>query len=173
MKLIAYIRPTARSPANGQVAALKPHAPAFTVIEGQDGRDWSTALKILKTGNGLLIEDIGTLGRRHDTRRERIEAVATKGASIVLADGSVHGPDCAPSIVAGMCAPKSDEPRVAHNKTPEEKLAEAERYWKQKQFKRMTNREIAEVVGLSIPTMTRAFGKRSDFVETGPGRPKK
>jgi len=160
MKLIAYIRPTVRRPAKDQVAALKPHAPTFTVIDGQDGRDWSTALKMIKRGNGLLIEDIGTLGRRFDTRRERIEAVAAKGASIALADGSVHGPDCAPSIVAGMREPKSDAPRVAHNATPDHVLVEAERIWTGEAYRSMTNGQVADAVGLSIPTLTRKFGKR-------------
>lgn len=160
MKLIAYIRPTARRPAKDQAAALKPHAPAFIVIDGQDGRDWSTALKMLRRGNGLVIENIGTLGRRYDTRVERIEAVAGKGASIVLADGSIHGPDCAPSIVAGMSAPKSDAPRVAHNRTDDDTLAEAKRLWTGREFRAMTNGQIAEAVGLSIPTLTRYFGAR-------------
>lgn len=170
MKLIRYIRPTARRSTARQRAVTDREGIAIDVIEGDQGRTWETALKLLKRGNGLLIEDIATLGRRYDTRVERIKAVAAKGASIVLADGSVHGPECAPSIVAGLQAPRSDEPRVAHNKTDDETLAEAKRLWTGRAYKAMTNGQIAEAVGLSIPTLTRYFGKRG---VRKPGRPRK
>lgn len=37
----------------------------------------------------------------------------------------------------------------------------------------MINGEVADAVGLSIPTLTREFGPRSRYIETRPGRPKK
>lgn len=61
---------------------------------------------------------------------------------------------------------------VAHNRTPDDVMTEAQRMWTQKQYRRMTNGEVAAAVGLSIPTLTRAFGPRSRYIETRPGRPK-
>lgn len=165
-----YVRPTARRTAAQQIRATDRDGIAITIIEGDQCRTWLDALKQLRPGGGLLIQDIGTLGRRYETRRERIEAVAAKQASIVLADGSVHGPDCLPSIVAGLQAPRSDNPRRAHNRTDDETLAEAQRLWTGAPFRGMTNGQIADAVGLSIPTLTRHFGARR---VRKPGRPRK
>ena len=177
MKLIRYIRPTARRPLKWQRSVTERDGIAFDVIEGEQGRTWETALKLLKRGNGLLAAEPETLGRKIETRARRVQEVADKGAWIILADGGEHSPEAAANLIdwmrAGGDRDKPAEPRVAHNKTPDDVMAEAELMWTQAQFARMTNGEIAKAVGLSIPTLTRALGPRSQYIETRPGRPKK
>jgi hypothetical protein len=179
MKLTRYIRPTARRTAAQQIAATDRDGIAITITEGEQGRTWADALKQLKPGGGLLVETIATLGRRRDTVCERLRAVFDKGASVVLSDGTVHAPDCGPSLIAGLMARgvtvsgTEPGPRVAHNRTAPDILAEARKLWTQKQFARMTNGEIAAAVGLSVPTLAREFGKRSEHVPVAPGRPRK
>lgn len=177
MKLIRYIRPTARRSTSWQRAVTERNGIALDVIEGLDGRDWNTALKMLKRGNGLLAAEPETLGRKIETRARRVREVADRGAWIILADGGEHSPEAAANLIdwmrAGGDRDKPAEPRVAHNRTPDDVMAEAKRLWTQQQYQRMTNGEIATAVGLSIPTLTRAFGPRSQYIETRPGRPKK
>lgn len=179
MKLIRYIRPTARRTAAQQIAATDCDGIAITITEGEQGRTWADALKQLRPGGGLVIQDLATLGRRRDTVCERVRAVMAKGASIVLADGSMHGPKEEASLIAGLMARgvtvsgAEPGPRVAHNRTSPEVLAEAKRLWTQNQFARMTNGEIAEAVGLSVSTLTREFGRRGQYIKTRPGRPPK
>lgn len=64
------------------------------------------------------------------------------------------------------------KPRVAHNKTADEDLKDAKRFWTQKQFRKMTNKDITEATGISVVTLTKEFGKRSKYIKTGPGRPR-
>lgn len=177
MKLIRYIRPTSRRSTAWQRSVTERAGIALDVIEGDQGRDWNTALKMLKSGNGLLAAEPETLGRKIETRARRVQEVAAKGAWIILADGGEHSPEAAANLIdwmrAGGDRDKPAEPRVAHNRTPDDVMIEAQRYWTQKQFSRMTNGEVAAAVGLSVPTLTRAFGPRSQYIETRPGRPKK
>lgn len=176
MKLIRYIRPTARRSVAWQRAVTDRDGIALDVIEGMDGRDWNTALKMLKPGNGLLAAEPETLGRKIETRARRVQEIADNGAWIILADGGEHSPEAAAGLIKWMRAggdrDKPAKPRVAHNRTPDDVMTEAERLWTQTQFARMTNGEVAAAVGLSIPTLTRAFGPRSQFIKTRPGRPK-
>lgn len=176
MKLIRYIRPTSRRSTAWQRAVTEREGIAIDVIEGDQGRTWETALKLLKRGNGLLAAEPETLGRKIETRARRVQEVAAKGAWIILAYGGEHSPEAAEGLIdwmrAGGDRDKPPEPRVAHNRTPANVMAEAERMWTGASFGRMTNGEIAAAVGLSIPTLTRAFGPRSRYIETRPGRPK-
>lgn len=177
MKLIRYIRPTARRTIAWQQSVTERDGIAFDVIEGDQGRTWETALKMLKRGNGLLTAEPETLGRKIETRARRVREIASKGAWIILADGGEHSPEAAANLIEWMQAggdrERSAKQRVAHNKTDAATLAEGKRYWTQKQFKRMTNSEVAEACGLSTATLTRKFGPRSQYIETRPGRRKK
>jgi hypothetical protein len=180
MKLTRYIRPRARRTAAQQIAATERPGIAITIVEGEQGRTWADAVKQLRPGGGLLIENLAALGRRRDTVCDRLDAVFAKGASVVLGeDDSVHSPDCGPSLLAGVRARgvtvSGDEPkpRVAPNKLPDAVRDQAERYWKQKQFERMTNREIAEAAGVSVETLASWFGARGNYVNARRGRPPK
>jgi len=174
MKITRYIRPVARRTAAQQIAATERDGIAITIIEGDQRRTFDNALQQLKPGGGLLIETLATLGRRRDTVCDRVRAVFAKGASIVLADGTVHGPECEASLIAGLMARgvtvtgNEPKPRIAHNRASDETRAEAKRLWTQKQFSKLTNGEVAEAVGVSVVTLTDWFGPRG----RKPGRPK-
>jgi hypothetical protein len=177
MKLIRYIRPTRRRTAAWQRAITERPGIAFEVVEGEQGRDWSTALKMLKPGNGLLAAEPETLGRRLETRARRVADVAQKQAWIILADGGEHAPEAAANLIEWMQA-RGDktapaEPRKPHNEPDAETLEKAWEMWTGKDYSRMTNGEIAAATGLSVVTLTRRFRKRSEHIDTRPGRRKK
>jgi hypothetical protein len=170
MKKIRYIRPTARSTEEMQRKATDHLGPfAIDIVEGQDGRTFETAIKVMKAGNALVISGLDTLGRRRDTVVSRINAVFDirgGGGNILDKDGDLHEPECRKSLTKAIMSRgitvKGDEPspRVAHNKTPDDVMAEAKRMWTQKQYARMTNKDIAEAVGISVVTLIKQLGPR-------------
>jgi hypothetical protein len=166
MRLIRYIRPTSRRSIDDQITATDRFKVHFTVVDGEDDRDFATALKILNKGNGLLIEGFHILGRRRDTVCERVKQIFAKGANIVDADGDIHPPSYEKTLIKALQARgvtvKGTEPRprVAHNRIDDETRKEAKRLWTQKQFSRMTNADIAEEIGVSVVTLNQWFGPR-------------
>jgi hypothetical protein len=164
MKLIRYIRPTRRRTAAWQRAITERPGIAFEVVDGEQGRDWSTALKMLKPGNGLLAAEPETLGRKLETRARRVADVAKKRAWIILADGGEHAPETAANLIEWMRA-RGDkaapaEPRKAHNRTDPQKLAEAGKVWTGDDYAAMSNDAVARATGVSKVTLWREFGPR-------------
>lgn len=185
MKLTVYIRPTARRPIAAQEAQARkslekvrdkyPGGISIIITEGDQGRTWENALKQLGPINHLLIENFQTLHRIRDIACERIEQVFDKSASIVDEDGEIHEPRCRRTLLKALrsrgltVSSAEPKPRLAHNKTPDDVLKEAKRMWTQKQFAKMTNKDISEAVGVSVVTLIKTFGKRGRPA----GRPRK
>jgi DNA invertase Pin-like site-specific DNA recombinase len=166
MKLTRYIRPTARRSIDDQIAATEQDGISITIIEGDMGRTFKDALKQLKPGNGLLIENFATLGRRRDTVCDRVEAIFDKRANIVDAEGDVHEPKCRRTLIKAIKSKGitvrggEPKPRVPHNKISDEDLEEAKKVWSGKKYRAMTNKEVSEAVGISVVTLTERLGKR-------------
>ena len=58
MKIIRYIRPTARWTKAKQELATNREDIRFTIVEGELDSTFADALKLLKPGNGLLVENL-------------------------------------------------------------------------------------------------------------------
>jgi hypothetical protein len=163
MKLIRYIRGTTRHSAARQSAATERDGIAMTVVEGEQGRTWETALKVAKPGNGILIDSLEVLGRKITTRIHRLTQAQTKGVGIVIAeDDTTHGPDEIPSLITGLRSGVKRErtPRKAHNRTDPQKLAEAGKVWTGDDYAAMSNDAVARATGVSKVTLWREFGPR-------------
>ena len=166
MKLIRYIRATSRSSVADQIAATERDGIRITIVEGEPDSTFADALKQLKRGNGLLIEGFHVLGRKRDTVCERVRQVFAKGGNIVDADGDIHAPAYEKTLIKALKTRgvtvngREPRPRVAHNRTDDDTRKAAKRLWTQKQFARMTNKDIAEEIGVSTWTLRHWFGPR-------------
>jgi|GEM_PF-5404405 len=173
MKLIRYIRGTTRHPAARQLAATDRDGIAMTVVEGEQGRTWETALKVAKPGNGILIDSLETLGRKATTRAVRLEAARAKGVSIVIAeDDSTHSPEAIPSLITGLRSglKRDPNPRVAHNRIDDEARAAAFRFW---QDHDLDNHAVARLAGISYAAMRRWWQAECPRPLRRPGRKRK
>ncbi len=174
MKRIRYIRPTARRPELHQANATEHLEPfAITIVEGDQGRTFSNALKILKAENALVIQDLHTLARKRVTICDMISQVFAKGAFIETSDNTLHKPECEASLLAGIMTggTLNDETRerIVHNRIDDEQRALAFKYW---QDKDLNNQAVARLAGISYQTMRRWWQK--DYPREGQvGRPKK
>lgn len=172
MKIIRYIRPTARWTRAQQERATDHFDIHFTVVDGEHRRTFENALRQLDAERILLIENLQVLARRRDTICARIKQVFAKEASILLANGKTFTPDQEEPLIEGVMTGgyllKEPKERVAHNKTPDELLEKARDMWFGEKFKRMTNGEIADAVGISAVTLNRKLGPRGRKA----GRPK-
>jgi len=170
MKLILYIRATTRRTVAQQIEATKRKGIALTVIEGEQGRTYDTAIKVGKPGNGILLDSLETLGRKITTRIARLEAAAAKGLHIVIAeDESTHAPQQIPSLIAGLRSGVKRErpPRVAHNRIGETGREAAFRYW---QDHGIDNHAVERLAGVSYASMRRWWQKDYPRPLQRPGR---
>lgn len=173
MRIIRYIRPTARWTKAQQERATDHFDIHFTIVDGEHGRTFDNALKQLRPTRALLVENLQVFARRRDTICVRIRQVFAIGSTLMLANGNTYTPDQEDPLVEGVMTGgyllKEPKPRVAHNKIDEKTLEQAAKMWHGEKFRRMTNKEIAEAVGVGVVTLHRALGPRGRKA----GRPKK
>lgn len=155
MKLIHYIRETARTPARTQRRAAEPYRDSIAdeVVDGAKGSRFGDALKLLRRGNGLLVYSAAIIGRGAAQRRERVKSVIGKG-----------------SVVVGCDTIMESEPKSAHNKTPDDVRENAFKYW---QNHELSNKQVAELAGLPYGTMRHWWHGEFPRPRREPGRPKK
>lgn len=119
------------------------------------------------------MQDFHTFARRRDAICDKIKSVFAKGALIEDATGTIHDPACEPSLIAGIMTGgtlhREKRERVAHNRADDAVRAKAEEMWRGEEFRRMTNGEIADAVGVSIVSLVRWFGPRGRSA----GRPRR
>ncbi len=174
MKRIRYIRPTKRRPEAHQRAATDHLEPfAIDIVEGDQGRSFATALKVLKRGNAIVVQDLHTFARRRDTICDMISRIFAKGALIETADNTLHEPECEASLIAGLMTggglTEEKRDRIAHNRISDEQRALAFKYW---QDHDLNNQAVARLAGIQYQTMRRWW--QTEHPRTGrPGRPKK
>jgi len=154
MKIIRYIRPTSRWTQAHQERETDFEDIAFTVVEGVDGLTFDNAVRMLRRGNVLLVQDLNVFARRRDTICERVRAVFSKGASIVVGSGKEFTPDQEDPLIEGIMTGgylvKEPKQRVAHNRIDDERRAKAFEYWQQKD---LTNAQVERLSGISYQTM--------------------
>jgi hypothetical protein len=172
MKRIRYIRPTKRRPEAHQRAATDHLEPfAITIVHGEQDRTFKNALKILKAGNALTIQDLHTLARRRDTICDMVSQIFAKGAFIETADGSLHKPACEASLIAGImtggCLTVEQRERIVHNRIDDEKRALAFKYW---QDHSLSNEAVARLAEIQYQTMRKWWQKDFPRPLEKPGR---
>lgn len=165
MKFVRYIRPTSRRTEQAQRDATQRAGISTTIVD-----DWPALEKQLRKGRRVLVDNLYAFGRRRADIAERVGFILRKGGFVHEADGTIHAPDHADAIVSAIMLPErckhvSRRPRVAHNKTPDEKREEARKLWEETD---MTAGKIASLVGVSTVSLYRWFGKRDRPV----GRPR-
>lgn len=150
MKRIRYIRPTKRRPVAHQERATEHLEPfAITIVHGEGGRTFENALKILKKGNALVVQDLHTLARRRDTICDMVCRVFSKGALIEDASGNLHKPECEASLIAGITTgghlTSEQRERIAHNRISDERRAFAFKYWRDHSLSNAAVARLAEL----------------------------
>lgn len=173
MKLIRYIRPTSRWTVAHQERATGHREIAFTIVEGRDRMSFDTVLKMLKPGNGVLVENLQAFARRRDSICDRLKAIFAKRAVVVDAKGNIYAPEheaiIVEAVMTGGYSVKEPKKRVAHNRIDDETRAKALELWKRKD---LTNKQVSELAGVAYPTMFKWF--QAEYPrEQQRGRPRK
>ena len=173
MKTFRYIRPTKRWPRAQQERATARDGIHFNVIEGDQGRDFDTLLKLLRPGNGVLVENLQVFARSRKIICDRLRAIFARQSVVIDAKGNEYRPEneaiICEAVMTGGYVVKEPTARVAHNKTSDEKLERAREMWTGEAFAAMTNVEIARATGISTVTLNKEFGARGRKA----GRPRK
>lgn len=178
MKLIRYVKPSARLTKKHQIEATD-HLEdigsfAITIVDGEDGRTLENAIKILKPKNGLVVHSVGTFSRSRQSIVDACKKVFAKGANIVEADGKIHTPDDADALFSGIMLgkhlAKGSGRHGGHNKISEAKRSAAFLLW---QTNSLTNDEVAELAGISYQAMYKWWGKSHPRNQEPGRRPKR
>lgn len=155
MKLVHYIRETSRIPIKAQRNAAEPYRDAIKaeIVDKASGSQFDQALQMVRKGNGLLVHSPIIIGRGAGQRRERVQAIIDKGAAVVSCDTVLES-----------------QPRIAHNRTPDEKRKAAFKYW---QNHDLPHKQVAKLAGIPYGTMRDWWHKDYPRPRREPGRPRK
>ena len=135
MKLVHYIRETARTPIRDQRKAAEQHREnnVHEVIEGYKGATFDDVLKLLRRGSGVVVHSFKILARGKLQQKERAQQIADRGAYLLSCELAV-----------------SKESRIAHNRTPDEVRERAFEFWQRND---LTNRQVEDLAGIPYGTM--------------------
>lgn len=155
MRIIRLIMPTKGNSEARQRRATD-HMGADETVVG----DVEKLIAWCRKGRVVAIDEIKTFARRTDERVSIVERVFERGAQIATADGTVIGPEHAHILIAGMQSsrrvldPEDAAKCGGHNRVPDEKRAEALKFWLDNG---LSVAQLVEYTGYSYSTLRNWF----------------
>ncbi len=172
IKLVLYVRPVARWPIAKQLRELENWDVTSTVIEGRDGGTLAEALRVLRSGRGLLVHSLRVISRSRKTIAATMQSVFDQKCVVVERDGFIYDKDNAEAALRGLLGGQPfREIDVAqhggHNRIDDETRAKALEFW---QDHGMSNASVEKQAGIPYATM-RGWWQEEFPRETKRGRP--